>query len=172
MFGWTRPLSKAAEAVCTAAFFAMFALFIAGIVMRYVVSAPLSWTDELIMVIFLWLVFLVDPLVLSEREQVTFDAVYGIVGERARWAIAIIAALVTAGVFIASLPTVLDYVRFLWRERTNALQWRLDWVYACFVVFWCGVILRAAAKFVRLAGPNWRAEVALARPDERANILG
>ena len=74
--------------------------------------------------------------------------------------------------FLIALPTVFDYVRFLWRERTNALQWRLDFVYFCFVIFWVAVIVRAAIKLVRLAGPNWRDEVAVARADERANVLG
>ena len=74
--------------------------------------------------------------------------------------------------FLVALPTVYDFVRFLWRERTNALQWRLDIVYSCFVVFWVSVIVRAALKLVRLARPNWRDEVAVVRADERANVLG
>ena len=56
------------------------------------------------------------------------------------------AALAVAVMFLIALPTVFDYVRFLWRERTNALQWRLDFVYFCFVVFWVAVIVRAVIK--------------------------
>jgi len=150
----------------------MFLLFLAGIFFRYALNRPLVWSDELIMVIFLWLVFLTEAFVITEREQVTFDGIYDLVGERARRAIQAAGALLIATMFLVALPTVLDYVRFLWRERTNALQWRLDIVYFCFVIFWIAVIVRALVKFVRLAGPGWRDEVALARADERANVLG
>jgi TRAP-type C4-dicarboxylate transport system permease small subunit len=167
-----RVLIRAAEAASAAAFALMFVLFLAGIFARYALARPLAWTDELIMVIFLWLVFLTEALVIDEREQVTFDAVYDLLGERGRRIIQMIGAIVIAGLFIAALPTVLDYVRFLWRERTNVMQWRLDIVYFCFVIYWCSVIVRAAARLIRLAGPDWRAEVAPPRADERTSILG
>src|SRR5262245_12395107 len=167
-----RVLAVAAEAISTAAFAAMFLLFLAGIFMRYALSRPLAWSDELIMVIFLWMVFLTEAFVITEREQVTFDGIYDLLGERGRRAIQAAGALLIAAMFLVALPTVYDYVRFLWRERTNALQWRLDLVYFCFVIFWAAVVARALIKLVRLASPRWRQEVAPPRPDERANVLG
>jgi TRAP-type C4-dicarboxylate transport system permease small subunit len=167
-----RGLAKAAEAVSTAAFIAMFVLFLAGIFARYVLGRPIVWSDELIMVIFLWMVFLTEAFVITEREQVTFDGIYDFLGERGRRIIQMLGALVIAVIFLIALPTVFDYVRFLWRERTNALQWRLDIVYFCFVIFWAAVVVRALLKLIRLAGPNWRDNVAVTPPDERANVLG
>jgi TRAP-type C4-dicarboxylate transport system permease small subunit len=167
-----RILAKAAEAASAAAFAAMFLLFLAGVFARYALGKPLVWSDELIMIIFLWVVFMTEALVITEREQVTFDGVYDLLGERGRRALQAAAALAVAAMFLIALPTVFDYVRFLWRERTNALQWRLDFVYFCFVVFWVAVIVRAAIKLIRLAGRNWRQQVAVARADERANVLG
>jgi TRAP-type C4-dicarboxylate transport system permease small subunit len=163
---------KAAEAMATIAFAAMFLLFLAGVVMRYATQAPLAWSDELIMVIFLWTVFLTEALVITEREQITFDAFYDVVGERARQIISVLAAVIIGGLFLYALPTIVDYIRFLWREKTSAMQWRFDYVFACFAVYWAAVVLRAAVKLVRLLGPNWRKTVALVSPDERANLLG
>ena len=167
-----RLVTRAAEAMATLAFAAMFLLFLAGIVMRYATQAPLAWSDELIMVIFLWTVFLTEALVISEREQITFDAVYDVVGERTRRIISLVAALAVGGLFLYSLPTVVEYIRFLYREKTSAMQWRFDYVFACFAVYWAAVVVRAAARLVRLCSPNWRAAVALTAPDERANLLG
>jgi TRAP-type C4-dicarboxylate transport system permease small subunit len=167
-----RVLATVAEVASVAAFAAMFLLFLIGIVARYLLGRPLVWSDELIMIIFLWVVFLTEAFVISEREQVTFDGIYDLLGERARRALQAVGALLIAIMFLVALPTILDYVRFLWRERTTALQWRLDLVYMCFVIFWVSVIVRALLKLVRLAGPGWRTEVALARADERANLLG
>ncbi len=167
-----RVLAKVAEAVSAAAFAAMFLLFLAGIFARYVMNRPLVWSDELIMIILLWVVFLTEAFVITEREQVTFDGIYDLVGEQWRRAIQAAGALLIAVMFLVALPTMFDYVRFLWRERTPALQWRLDFVYFCFVIFWSAVILRAVIKLVRLARPNWRDEVAVLRPDEHTNVLG
>ena len=167
-----RILAKSAEAASAAAFAGMFLLFLAGVFARYVLGRPIVWSDELIMIIFLWVVFLTEAFVITEREQVTFDGIYDLLGERGRRAIQAMGALVIAAIFLAALPTVYDYVRFLWRERTHALQWRLDLVYFCFVIFWAAVVVRALIKLVRLAGPNWRKEVAAANPDDRANVLG
>ena len=167
-----RTLSRIAEALSAAAFAAMFLLFVAGVFARYGLGRPIVWSDELIMIIFLWMVFLTEAFVITEREQVTFDGIYELVGERWRRAILATGALLIALMFLAAFPTVYDYVRFLWRDRTTALQWRLDIVYLCFVVFWAAVIVRAVIKLIRLLGPGWRDEVALVRPDERANVLG
>ena len=61
---------------------------------------------------------------------------------------------------------------FLWREKTNAMEWRLDWVYSCFLVYWLAVIVRALDKFLLLASNGWREHVAGIRVDEKANVLG
>ena len=167
-----RILSKTAEAASALAFAAMFLLFLAGVFTRYVLNSPLVWSDELIMILFLWMVFLTEAFVITEREQVTFDGIYELVGERWRRVILATGALLIAVMFLIALPTVFGYVNFLWRERTPALQWRLDVVYLCFVVFWAAVVVRAVLKLVRLVGPNWRDEVAIVSADERANVLG
>jgi TRAP-type transport system small permease protein len=166
-----RGLAKAGEAASTAAFAAVFSLFLAGIFCRYVLVRPLAWSDELIMVIFLWTVFLTEAFVITDREQVTFDVLYDAVGERTRRAVLALGSAIVATMFLIALPTIFDYVSFLWRERTDALRWRLDFVYFCFVIYWGAVIVRALARLVRLAGPHWRAEVAPALPDERADPL-
>lgn len=168
----TAAFTRTAEVASTLAFAAMFFLFLAGVFARYVLGKPISWSDELIMVIFLWMVFLTEAFVITEKEQVTFDGIYDIVGERTRRFIQAAGALLIGVMFIIALPTVYEFVRFLWRERTNALQWRLDVVYFCFVIYWASVVIRAAFKLVRLAGPNWRDEVTIPSADERANVLG
>src|SRR6476620_11641961 len=108
----TMLFTKAAEIVSTLAFAAMFVLFLAGIFARYVLGKPLAWSDELIMVIFLWVVFLTEAFVITEREQVTFDGIYDLVGERWRRLILATGALLIGVMFLVALPTVFGYVRF------------------------------------------------------------
>src|SRR5256885_12529738 len=117
-----RILEKTAEAASAAAFAAMFLLFLAGVFTRYALNSPLVWSDELIMIIFLWMVFLTEAFVITEREQVTFDGIYELVGERWRRLILAAGALAIAVMFLIALPTVLGYVNFLWRGRPPAPQ--------------------------------------------------
>ncbi len=169
---WLSRSAKVAEFISVAMFFVIFALFIASVVMRYVFARPLEWVDEFILVMFLWTTFLTEALVLTEREQVTFDVVYDLCGPRARRGLGLVASFLIAAMFIVATPTVFGYVMFLWRERTSVLEWRLDYVYACFLVYWIAVIVRAVAKFVALCGARWQAHVANVQADERANVLG
>ena len=67
------------------------------------------------------------------------------------WIIAII-----AGIFVYAAPGAIDYIQFLWRERTPVMQWRLDYVYACFGIFLVAVILRALWFLFGLATRDWR----------------
>ena len=96
----TTLFTRSAEVLSTLAFAAMFVLFLAGIFARYVLGKPLAWSDELIMVIFLWVVFLTEAFVITEREQVTFDGLYDLVGERARRAIQAAGALCVGVMFL------------------------------------------------------------------------
>jgi TRAP-type C4-dicarboxylate transport system permease small subunit len=71
----------------------------------------------------------------------------------------IVRSVLAAGLFAYVLPDTVDYIAFLWRERTPVLGWRLDHVYLCFGVFIATVPLRTAWSLIRLCGPNWRTQL-------------
>jgi TRAP-type C4-dicarboxylate transport system permease small subunit len=62
-----------------------------------------------------------------------------------RMALGMAGALCAAGLLFWALPKIADYVAFLWRERTPVLQWRQDFLYACFPAFVAMVALRLLA---------------------------
>jgi TRAP-type C4-dicarboxylate transport system permease small subunit len=156
---WLRRLRHAMEIVTTALFAAIFLIFMAAVFMRYVVQQPIAWADELNIVLLLWVMFLAGAFVLRDREHVAFDIVWSAAGPGARRAMGIAACLLAGGLFLWCLPGIHSYVAFLWRERTTVLEWRLDWVYSCFVLFIASVVLRFGAQLVRLLGRHWREEV-------------
>jgi TRAP-type C4-dicarboxylate transport system permease small subunit len=164
--------SKVAEWISVGMFFAIFVLFIAAVVMRYVFVRPIEWADEFILILFLWTTFLTEALVLTEREQVTFDVVYDLCRAPARRGIGLVSSAIVTALFLAAMPTVFSYITFLWRERTPVMEWRLDIIFSCFMVYWVAVCIRASAKFVALLGADWQNHVATVELDERANVLG
>lgn len=161
-----------AEWVSAGMFVGIFVLFVVSVFQRYVLVQPVNWVDEIILMLFLWSTFLTEALVLGEREQVTFDVIWDVSGPVARRWIGLLAAALVGVLFILAAPTIWGYVTFLWREKTNALEWRLDWVYSCFLIYWLAVIVRAIDKFLLLCSAQWREQVRDVAADEKANVLG
>jgi len=128
-------MRRAAAAVSALLVAAVLGVILLGVARRYVFGAPLSWSDELASVLFVWLVFWTSALTLPLREHVSFDLLTDALPASARRWIGFGTSLLVGMALLAALPKTIEYVAFLWRERTAALQWRLDFVYACFPLF-------------------------------------
>jgi TRAP-type C4-dicarboxylate transport system permease small subunit len=110
-----------------------------------------AWADEISVVLFVWIVFLANGFVVEDRRQIAFDLIHRNLSDRWQRVIEIARNLLVGGILIYSLPGAIDYIAFLWRERTPVLRWRLDFVYACFGLFLIAVLLRMAWQLVVLA---------------------
>jgi len=168
---WLDRLARVAEAVSTLMFAAIFALFIAAVTARYVFNAPITWADEMCMILMLWQVFLADAFVSREKDHIAFDLIYGLVGDNGKRRIGLAGSLMLGLMFAIATPGIWDYILFLWRERTAALQWRLDVVFSCFAIYFTAVVVRMAIKFIRLCRPDWRNHLASAEPGA-TNLIG
>jgi TRAP-type transport system small permease protein len=165
-------LRRAAEWLSTLMFAGIFLLFIVAIVQRYLLERPVSWIDESMMMLFLWSTLITEALVLGEREQVRFELVNDLFGPSGRRWIGITGSVLIAAAYAVAAPTILGYILFLWREKTDALQWRLDWVFSVFFLYWVATIVRALDRVIVLCSPGWEAEVADVPPDGKTNVLG
>lgn len=94
----------------------------AGVVSRYVFNRPLTWSDELASILFLWLAMLGAVIALRRSEHMRLGFVVSIVPPRvSRW-IDALAAMISA-VFMVSLITPSEqYANFQWMILTPALQ--------------------------------------------------
>ena len=150
-------LTRAAEGVVATMFAAVFVVFVIKIAMRYLAGDALAWADEVSVVLFIWIIFVANALLVADRRQISFDLLYRHVPPAAQRVIGVVRAFLVAGLLLAALPGALGYIAFLWRERTPVLLWRLDHVYACFGLFMIAVILRLVLQVRRLLGRAWRA---------------
>jgi TRAP-type C4-dicarboxylate transport system permease small subunit len=153
---FARAVELAAEAFCVVAFASVFLVFVWKIGMRYVAGSAVAWADEVSVVLFVWIVFIANGFVVEDRRQISFDLLYRHVGPGVQRGLALARVALVGGLFAVALPGSMDYIGFLWRERTPVLLWRLDIVYSCFGLFMVGVLVRLAARLVRLLGPGWR----------------
>jgi TRAP-type C4-dicarboxylate transport system permease small subunit len=149
-------IARVADALTNLMFVGVFLAFIYKIVMRYAFGDAVAWADEVTVVLFIWIVFIANGFVVDDRRQISFDLIYRHLTERSQRRIAAARIVLVGGIFLYALPAAVDYILFLWRERTPVLRLRLDYVDACFAVFMLAVIIRMAYRLVLLAGARWR----------------
>src|SRR6185503_19647602 len=102
-------LHRRAENIAAGMLAVMFVAFILQIVFRYFFNWPVGWSSELTVVLWLWLVLWGSAFVLTEKEEIRFDLIYGAVGRRARIGMAIVFSLAVIGLYGASLPASYSY---------------------------------------------------------------
>lgn len=158
--GPSGSLRRAAGIIAALSMLAIFVLFVFGVGMRYLANRPQNWVDESVTLLSVWSTFWTAAFVLKWPEHIAFDVVFNhLSAERQRFCL-LAGALAFVLLIGAAMPGMVDYTLFLWRERTDALQWRLDYVYSIFPVFFAVVLIRLLLVVKALAGPGWRAELA------------
>jgi TRAP-type C4-dicarboxylate transport system permease small subunit len=145
-----RWLAARAENVAAAMLAGMFAAFLIQIAFRYLANFPTGWTHELSVILWLWLVLWGAAFVISEREEIRFDLIYGAVGPGGRRVMAIVTAVALIALYLVSLPAVASYVSFMKVEKTAYLKVRFDYLYSIYIVF-------VIATVVRYVWLGWRA---------------
>ena len=135
-------LARRAENVAAAMLASMFLAFILQIAFRYLVNFPTGWTHELSVMLWIWLVLWGAAFVISEREEIRFDIIYGAVGPGPRRVMCVIMAAALIMLYLVSLPAVIDYVRFMKVQRTAYLKVRFDLLFSIYIVFVVAVVVR------------------------------
>jgi TRAP-type C4-dicarboxylate transport system permease small subunit len=151
-----RAAVRGIDMVCSLLFVVVFLAFLYKIFMRYAQGDAVAWADEITVVLFIWIVFLANSFLVEDRRQICFDLVDRNLPDGGRRAIAIFRMLLLGGILLYSLPGALDYIQFLWRERTPVLRLRLDFIYSCFGIFLVATLVRMAHRIIVLLRPGWR----------------
>ena len=154
-----RSAARVAEIAISLMFAGVFLVFVYKIIMRYAAGDAVAWADEISVILFIWIIFCANALTVPGRRQITFDLVYRLLSPSARRTSRVARLLIVGGLFLWALPSVIDYILFLWRERTPVLSLRLDFVYACFGLFAVAVVVRAAIALYQLTRLGWRQQI-------------
>lgn len=120
----------------------MFGAFILQIVFRYLLSLPIGWTNELSVILWIWMVLWGAAFVLHEREEIRFDLLYASAGPKLRRGMLLVSAAALILLYGMSLPAVFDYVSFMKVEKTAYLKIRFDWLFSIYLVFVVAVLAR------------------------------
>jgi TRAP-type C4-dicarboxylate transport system permease small subunit len=151
---------RLAQAVSTLSLGAVFVLFIYGVGMRYLLNRPVSWTDEAVTVLTVWSVLWTSAFVLRWSEHISFDIVFVNLAPARQRLMLLVANVAFVVLMLMALPGMVDYTLFLWREKTDMLEMRLDFVYAIFPIFFIAIVLRQVRSLWRLMSSRWQDELA------------
>ena len=148
-------LERIAQAIAAGLFGLLFLVFVVQVVARFVFDRPLDWSDELVVVLYIAFVFWSAALLLKERDHVMFDLVYAALPPQGRRAMALVGALLMAGLMGWLLPYAFDYVRFMHREPTAVMGIPFSYVFAPFLLFVAATALMYLHKAWRLLSRGW-----------------
>ena len=136
-------LKQAADTVGATLFAILFVVFIVQITARFVFNQPLPWTDELAVVLYVWVILWSAAFVVPEREHVVFDLVWNLVGKRTRRVMKLVGYLMIGSLAAWALPGCWDYVHFMRREGTPVLALSFMLVFLPFPALLAALVVRS-----------------------------
>ncbi len=131
------------------------AVLLAGVVSRYVFNAPLTWSDELASILFLWLAMLGAVIALRRGEHMRLGAVVNRLPLSVSGAVQLFARLAVIAFLLEIAWPAWEYVESQWDIRTPALEWRDGARVAAILVVTLLMLAVAALQAWRRSG--WRA---------------
>jgi len=135
-------LQRAADWIGGALFTSLFLVFLIQITARFGFGRPLPWTDELAVILYIWVILWASAFMVRPREHVVFDLVYNSVGTKGKRLLRIVGSALVAILAAVALPGSWDYVSFMKREGTPVLGIPFMWVFLPFVLMLAALVVR------------------------------
>lgn len=136
-------LRKAAQTLGGLMFLCLFGVFLVQIAARFGFNRPLPWTDELAVVLYLWVILWASAFMVPEREHVVFDLLWNSASRPARRIMRFAGHLLIGGLAAVAIPASWDYVHFMGREGTPVLGLSFEWVFLPFVFLLLALVWRS-----------------------------
>ncbi len=156
-----KQLKNAANFIGTLSYGVLFVTFVFQVILRFVFNKPLSWSDELIVILYVFSMFWAGAFMLKEKDHVMLDIVFELLGEQGKRISCIAYSLIIGGLFLWAIPPSFSYVKFMMRESTPVLGVPYAYVFAAFILFLITVGFYYLKKLFVLFGPGWKKEVGL-----------
>lgn len=155
-------LKSGANAIGGGLFLTLFCVFVIQVTARFGLNKPLAWTDELAVILYVWIILWAAAFVVPEREHVVFDLLWNSANHRTRQAMQIVGNLLIGGLALCAIPACWDYVYFMKREGTPLLGLPFMWVFLPFVFLLVALVYRSAVAIRRaFKGQGLEAELRL-----------
>ncbi len=123
----------------------MFFTFILQIAFRYFAPEPLTWTLEVCLTLWIWIVFFGNSFILKEKDHITFDVIYNNVSSnRIRKLFSFISSISIVVALLYSLLPTWDYIDFMQFKTSATLEIPLKSVFCIYALF----IVMVSIKYI------------------------
>ena len=143
-------LQQLANAIGVGLFVTLFGVFLIQIIARFFFNKPLPWTDEMAVVLYVWVILWACATMVPAKDHVVFDLLYNAVPANAKRGFALLGAVLIGALAAYALPGSWDYVQFMKREGTPVLGIPFNWVFMPFVLLLVALVLRGLATVVQV----------------------
>jgi TRAP-type C4-dicarboxylate transport system permease small subunit len=143
-------LQQLANAIGVGLFVMLFGVFLVQIIARFFFNKPLPWTDEMAVVLYVWVILWACATMVPAKDHVVFDLLYNAVSAKAQRGFALLAAVLIASLAAYALPGSWDYVQFMKREGTPVLGIPFNWVFIPFVLLLVALVLRGLVTVIQV----------------------
>ena len=134
---------KSADVVGGGLYLTLFVVFIVQVAARFGFNRPLPWSDELAVILYIWVILWAAAFMVPEKEHVVFDLAYHLASPRLQRLMRLFAHLLIGGLAAWALPASWSYIRFMAREGTPVLGLPFLWVFLPFALLLISLIVKA-----------------------------
>lgn len=143
----SRVTSRLVASVCMGLIYVMLGLLVTQVLMRYFLGSPPSWTEELAIILFAWLVLLYATVGLREGFHVAIETIPASWPRLRIWADRWVAALALLFGWV-TLTAGIAYVSRTTGQKTAALQLPIEILYLSVPVCGSLFMLHAVARMI------------------------
>lgn len=133
------------DAVGLTLFTALFAMFVVQIVARFAFNRPLPWTDELAVILYIWVILWAGSFMVPAKDHVAFDLLLNLFPPHVAEVIAALGNVLVGALAAWAMPATWDYVQFMRREGTPVLGIPFMAVFFPFVLLLAMLVWRGLA---------------------------
>ena len=142
-------LKSSADAIAASILAAMFFVFLLQIISRYIFNNPLSWSVELTLSLWVWLVFWGSSFCLDDKDHIKFDVLYYLSPIKVRKLFRIISAIIVIFLISKSLIPTLEYINFYKIKKSAILKIRYDYLFSVYAIFTVSIISSYAFLLIK-----------------------
>lgn len=123
-----------------AAFLMLFVAFVLQVFFRYALNSPLTWTNDIIVVGFVWTVLFGASYTMRARKHVKFTMLYDALKPRPAAAARLAGNVIIVLTFVPLVIPSVNYAMFVNFQKTPVFRIPYAWIFMPFVYFVVAIV--------------------------------
>jgi TRAP-type C4-dicarboxylate transport system permease small subunit len=119
----------------------------AGVLFRYILNDPLTWSEEFVVTLFVWSVMLGVPSALRARMHIRIDALILRLNTAARRVAGVLAFSAGGVILVAAIYAGWQHTQGVWSSQTPMLGYSMGWIFISMPIGFALTLFHGAVIF-------------------------